>query len=244
MTPELDLTGATAALAAAAMDVTRLLPGRPYDPVLAGMLVAAGRDGVVLAGTDRERAVRLARPAVSHVDGRVLVPARPLAETLRALDAEQVRLVMEGGRLAVRTPGARFALPLLDVDLHPGVPVPAGPADRRRRAGAPRCTAAARRPTMRWRRPRRAPRRTARPPPRRPAPAEVVKADVRGGRAQPSYQARYLADALRPFAGGRVRLDVQARRTVFTRAEEPAERDAPGARLEYVAAQTITPPTR
>ncbi|WP_236788189.1 DNA polymerase III subunit beta [Amycolatopsis sp. GM8] len=30
----------------------------------------------------------------------------------------------EGARLAIRTPGARFALPLLDIDLHPGVPAP------------------------------------------------------------------------------------------------------------------------
>ncbi|MFD1044184.1 hypothetical protein ACFQ1S_00525 [Kibdelosporangium lantanae] len=34
-----------------------------------------------------------------------------------------VRLAVEGTRLAVRTPNARFALPLLEADVHPGVPV-------------------------------------------------------------------------------------------------------------------------
>jgi DNA polymerase-3 subunit beta len=66
----------------------------------------------------------VACPAVVHTDGRVLVPAKPLAETLRALDAPEVRLVVEGARLAVRVPDARYALPLLDVDIHPGVPQP------------------------------------------------------------------------------------------------------------------------
>jgi DNA polymerase-3 subunit beta len=120
----MDLTATTADLAAAASDVVRLVPGRLLDPVLSGLLLSAGPDGVVLASNDRERAARLACPAVVHTDGRVLVPAKPLAETLRALDAASVRLVVEGTRLAIRVPGARYALPLLDVDIHPGAPQP------------------------------------------------------------------------------------------------------------------------
>ena len=120
----MDLTAATVDLAAAASDVVRLVPGRLIDPVLSGLLVSAGPDGVVLAANDRERTARLACSAVVHTDGRVLVPAKPFAETLRALDAPEVRLVVEGTRLAIRVPGARYALPLLDVDIHPGVPQP------------------------------------------------------------------------------------------------------------------------
>jgi DNA polymerase-3 subunit beta len=131
----MDLTAATAELARAASDAVRLVPGRMLDPVLSGLLLMAGPDGVVLAANDRERAVRIGCPALVHTDGRVLVAAKPLAETLRALSEPEVRLVVEGSRLAVRVPGARYALPLLDVDVHPGVPsppeavgeVPAGP---------------------------------------------------------------------------------------------------------------------
>jgi DNA polymerase III subunit beta len=118
----MDLTAATADLAGAAADVARLLPTRVHDPVLAGLVLRAGPHGVELAGSDREHAVRLVCQAIVHTEGDVLVPARPLAETLRSLDADQVRLVVEGSRLAVRTSTARFALPLLDLPSHPGVP--------------------------------------------------------------------------------------------------------------------------
>lgn len=120
----MDLTASTAQLGSAAADAVRLLPGRTLDPVLAGLVLVADRDGLVLGGSDRERGVRLALPATVHTEGRVLVPAKPLAETLRALDVPGVRLVVEGSRLALRTSSARYALPLLDVDVHPGVPEP------------------------------------------------------------------------------------------------------------------------
>jgi DNA polymerase-3 subunit beta len=121
----MDLTATTADLATAAAEAVRLLPGRLLDPVLAGLLLTtddAVGDEVVLAGSDRERAVRISCAAAVHSAGRVLVPARPLAETLRALDVPMVRLAVEGSRLAVRTPNARFALPLLEAGVHPGVP--------------------------------------------------------------------------------------------------------------------------
>ncbi|GAB3915110.1 DNA polymerase III subunit beta [Kibdelosporangium lantanae] len=122
--PGMDLTATTADLATAAAEAVRLLPGRLLDPVLAGLLLSADGDEVVLAGSDRERAVRLSCAAAVHTSGRVLVPAKPLAETLRALDVPMVRLAVEGTRLAVRTPNARFALPLLEADVHPGVVTP------------------------------------------------------------------------------------------------------------------------
>lgn len=120
----MDLTVTTAQLASTMADLVRLLPAKVYDPVLAGVMITADRDGVRVTGTDRERGIRLQCPATVHDDGQVLVPAKPLAETLRALDAQQVRLVVEGSRLAIRVPGARFALPLLEADLHPGVAEP------------------------------------------------------------------------------------------------------------------------
>jgi DNA polymerase III subunit beta len=120
----MDLTATTADLARAASEAVRLVPGRLLDPVLSGLLLTAGPDGLALAANDRERAVRIGCPAMVHTDGRVLVPAKPLAETLRALTEPQVRLVVEGSRLAIRVPGARYALPLLEADIHPGVSEP------------------------------------------------------------------------------------------------------------------------
>lgn len=120
----MDLTAATADLSGAVADAAKLLPARAHDPVLAGVLVTADSDGVTVAGADTERTVVLKRPARTHTNGRVLVPGRPLADTLRALDVPEVRLAVEGSRLAIRTPRARFALPLLDTDRHPGIPAP------------------------------------------------------------------------------------------------------------------------
>ncbi|MGH3763153.1 DNA polymerase III subunit beta [Actinophytocola sp.] len=120
----LDLTVTTTELASAASALVRLVPGRLIDPVLSGLLLGADGEGVALAANDRERAARLRRPAVVHTEGRVLVPAKPLADTLRALEQPEVRLVVEGSKLAIRSPGARYALPLLDVDVHPGVAAP------------------------------------------------------------------------------------------------------------------------
>ena len=128
----MDVTATTTALASAASALVKLVPGKLIDPVLAGLLLTASPSGVALAANDRERAARVARDAVVHTEGRVLVPAKPLADTLRALEQEQVRLVVEGTKLAIRAPGARYALPLLDADLHPGVgeaPPAAGTVD-------------------------------------------------------------------------------------------------------------------
>jgi DNA polymerase-3 subunit beta len=120
----MDLTATTTELSRAATDIARLLPARSPDPLLSGLLLTATAEGLVMAGTDRERSVRLSRTALTHTDGTVLVPARPFAETLRTLAEPEIRLVVEGSRLAVRTGRGRFALPLMDADLHPGVAAP------------------------------------------------------------------------------------------------------------------------
>ncbi|MFB9906258.1 DNA polymerase III subunit beta [Allokutzneria oryzae] len=117
----LDLTADTSVLAAAVADAARLLPVKGIDPLLTGLLLSGLDDEVVLSGTDRENSIRLRRNAFVHTDGQVLVPAKPLADTLGALEEPEVRLVVEGSRLAIRTPGGRFALPLMDGELHPGV---------------------------------------------------------------------------------------------------------------------------
>jgi DNA polymerase-3 subunit beta len=135
----MDVTATTSELASAASALVKLVPGRLIDPVLSGLLLTASASDVAFAANDRERAARVERHALVHTEGRVLVPAKPLADTLRALDQEQVRLVVEGSKLAIRAPGARYALPLLDADVHPGVgiaPPVAGTVDGARFASA------------------------------------------------------------------------------------------------------------
>ncbi|MDT8910850.1 DNA polymerase III subunit beta [Amycolatopsis sp. PS_44_ISF1] len=114
----MDLTSPVRPLSAAVNAAVRLLSGP------APVRLRAGAGGVVVAGSDRDLAVRFRCAATTHTDGEALVPAAPLAETLRRLDTEVVRVVVEGGRLALRVEGARFALPLLDLELRPEPPAP------------------------------------------------------------------------------------------------------------------------
>ena len=114
----MDLTSPVRPLSAAVSAAVRLLPRQAL------LRLCADESGVVVAGSDRDLAVRFVCAATTHTDGEVLVPAAPLAETLRMLGGELVRLVVEGSRLAVRVEGARFALPLLDRDLRQEPPWP------------------------------------------------------------------------------------------------------------------------
>jgi DNA polymerase-3 subunit beta len=108
-----ETTAATKPLAEAAVGLARLLPARALQPAQAAVLVRAAADRVVLAAADGELTAEMGVPATGHVPGEVVVSRRALAETLASLDAPEVRLAVEGSRLAIRTSGARFALPAL-----------------------------------------------------------------------------------------------------------------------------------
>lgn len=103
----MDVTAPAHRLSAAVSAASRLLPART------GLRLRADAAGITVAGSDPDLAVRFDCPATTHTDGSVVVPAAPLAETLKMLDTELVRLVVEGTRLALRLDTARFALPLL-----------------------------------------------------------------------------------------------------------------------------------
>ncbi|MEV6625177.1 DNA polymerase III subunit beta [Amycolatopsis sp. NPDC051106] len=115
----MDVTAPAHRLSAAVSAASRLLPAR------AGLRLRADAAGLTVAGSDPDLAVRFDCPATTHTDGAVAVPAAPLAETLKMLDTDLVRLVVEGSRLALRLDNARFALPLLSAEA--GLPAPEPP---------------------------------------------------------------------------------------------------------------------
>jgi DNA polymerase-3 subunit beta len=121
----LEVTATTGPLAEAAVRVARLLPTRTLQPAQAAVLVRAEAHRLVLLAADGEVTAEVAVAAVGHTPGEVVVSRRALAETLASLDAPELRLAVEGSRLAVRTSGARFALPALgDVARPTPAPVP------------------------------------------------------------------------------------------------------------------------
>jgi len=114
---------ARAPLAEAAACIARLLPARSLHSSPTSVVLRGDQAGLSVAGADGEVSVQVRVPAAVHCDGEVAVPRRVFADTLAALDTPEVRLAVEGARLAIRTSGARFALPSLDVAADPGLVV-------------------------------------------------------------------------------------------------------------------------
>lgn len=100
----------------------RGLPTRPVVPVTAGVLLEVDAGVLTATGFDFEVVNRIEVPATDKASGRALVSGKLLAEIARALPPKDVRVVIDGNRLAVRCGAARFALPLMQVEDYPSVP--------------------------------------------------------------------------------------------------------------------------
>jgi DNA polymerase-3 subunit beta len=98
------------------------LPARPVVPVTAGVVLEVTDGAMTVSGFDFEVLNRIELPVTDKSAGRVLVSGRLLAEIARALPPKDVRVVVEGNRLAVRCGSARFNLPLLHIEDYPAVP--------------------------------------------------------------------------------------------------------------------------
>jgi DNA polymerase III subunit beta len=109
-------------LADAVAWAARTLPSRPSMPMLAGLLVDAGADGLTLSSFDYEVSGRVAVGAEVDEPGRVLVSGRLLADIARALPAAPVTVTSEGSRVEVRCGRSSFTLPTLPVEDYPTLP--------------------------------------------------------------------------------------------------------------------------
>lgn len=100
----------------------RGLPTRPVVPVTAGVMLEVTDGALIVSGFDFEVLNRVEVPVTDKAGGRVLVSGRLLSEIARALPPQDVRVAVEGNRLALRCGTARFNLPLMQVDDYPVVP--------------------------------------------------------------------------------------------------------------------------
>ena len=120
------------ALAEAVGWMARALPSRPVVPVLSGLRLAAGDDGLTLSCFDYEVSA-LARIGADVAEpGTVLVPGRLLAEITRSLPAEPAEFTSDGEVVTLSCGSAEFelvALPLADYPAVPGPPPAAGTID-------------------------------------------------------------------------------------------------------------------
>jgi DNA polymerase-3 subunit beta len=109
-------------LADAVAWAARTLPIRPSVPVLAGLMIEAGHDGLVLSTFDYETSARATLSAEVADEGRALVSGRLLADICRSLPAKPVDMVTDGARVSLTCGSARFSLQTMPVDDYPSLP--------------------------------------------------------------------------------------------------------------------------
>jgi DNA polymerase-3 subunit beta len=109
-------------LADAVAWAARSLPVRPSTPVLAGLLIDASDDGLVLSTFDYETSARATLSAQVSDEGRALVSGRLLADICRSLPAKPVEMVLDGSRVSLTCGAARFSLQTMPVEDYPALP--------------------------------------------------------------------------------------------------------------------------
>jgi DNA polymerase-3 subunit beta len=109
-------------LADAVAWAARTLPARPPVPVLAGLLLTAQDDALVLSSFDYEVSARVQIAADVTLPGRALVSGRLLADICRSLPAAPVELVVDAGKAVLTSGKARFSLLTLPVEEYPELP--------------------------------------------------------------------------------------------------------------------------
>lgn len=110
-------------LADAVAWAARSLPIRPSAPVLAGLMIDASDDGLVLSTFDYETSARATLSADVTAEGRALVSGRLLADISRSLPDKPVQMELDGARVSLTCGAARFTLQTMPVEDYPALPV-------------------------------------------------------------------------------------------------------------------------
>src|SRR5690606_28116308 len=109
-------------LADAVAWAARSLPVRPSVPVLAGLLVEASDEGLVLSTFDYETSARATVSADVSAEGRALVSGRLLADICRSLPNKPVDMAIDGAKVSLTCGSARFSLQTMPVEEYPALP--------------------------------------------------------------------------------------------------------------------------
>jgi DNA polymerase-3 subunit beta len=103
--------------------VAASVPAKTTLPVLANILVEAGRDGLRLSGTDLDIAVSTTVPASVDQEGAVTLPAKKLVEIVRELPSAAIRFTSSGEqRVTIECGRAKFRLLGLPREEFPAFP--------------------------------------------------------------------------------------------------------------------------
>lgn len=109
--------------------VVKLLPQRNPQPILAGVLIEAGTEGLTLSAFDYEASARTTIEATVDEPGTILVHGRLLSEIASRLPNAPIEIsVGADGGVAVTCGSARFTLAAMPVEEYPTIPEVSGAA--------------------------------------------------------------------------------------------------------------------
>lgn len=100
----------------------KLLPQRPTQPLLSGVLIEANDGQLTLSTFDYETSARTTVAAETSEGGRVLVSGRLLGEIAQRLPLADVEVSLVESRVQLRCGSASFSLPAMPVEEYPQIP--------------------------------------------------------------------------------------------------------------------------
>ncbi|MFG6444615.1 DNA polymerase III subunit beta [Microbacterium sp. P06] len=103
--------------------VVKLLPQRNPQPILAGVLIEAGENGLSLAAFDYEASARTTIEATVDEPGTILVHGRLLSEIASRLPNAPIQIAVDDdGGIVLTCGSARFTLASMPVQEYPAIP--------------------------------------------------------------------------------------------------------------------------
>ncbi|MGW8482676.1 DNA polymerase III subunit beta [Microbacterium sp. NPDC055903] len=107
--------------------VVKLLPQRNPQPILAGVLIEAGDNGLTLSAFDYEASARTTIEATVEQPGTILVHGRLLSDIASRLPNAPIEIALgDDGGIAVTCGSARFTLAAMPVEEYPSIPEVSG----------------------------------------------------------------------------------------------------------------------
>lgn len=101
----------------------KLLPQRPTQPLLSGVLIETKESKLTLSSFDYETSARTVVDADTIEPGKALVSGRLLGEIAQRFPEGVVEVHLNDSRVEVRCGAAKFTLPAMPVEEYPQIPV-------------------------------------------------------------------------------------------------------------------------
>ncbi|QEV98662.1 DNA polymerase III subunit beta [Microbacterium caowuchunii] len=106
--------------------VVKLLPQRNPQPILAGVLIEAGENGLSLSAFDYEASARTTIDATVDEPGTILVHGRLLSDIASRLPNAPVQISVDDDGILLTCGSARFTLASMPVQEYPAIPEVSG----------------------------------------------------------------------------------------------------------------------